>query len=420
MAVYNDLEYSEKIKIYDKGVSVNRSPWPASQSDPTMRFLRFLQLAWQNICILFALLIATELLAMLYYQVRYGMVTQAPKPFVGRVPETYPAGSVEARSFGEAGRIDPYWVPYVYWRMSPFQGRYVTVDASGRRHTWSSRKPNEATIEPRVKVFVFGGSTVWGLGASDEQTIPSHLAKILDRRFSKQVEVLNYGQIGYVSTQEVINLIRELQSALRPDIVVFYDGFNDTWFPLAEGAAGVTMGETNRYQEFNLLSPMQSPRLYSEIMKRRYTYLALQNLRRRIRPPTTSVAMGPDVVNSLASEIVRTYTVNVRTVQVLAKEFGFRPVFYWQPVVYSKKSKSAAEKKWADLSEKCKSLFQATYDRIKEAPCTNISDLFDDATETVFFDSCHVSEPTNELIAQRVAKDVVPLVNERLGQPARQ
>ena len=84
----------------------------------------------------------------------------------------------------------------------------------------------EAEQKP-VKLLMLGGSSLWGFGARDDQTIPSLLARKLHERGLK-VEVKNLAELGYVSTQEVIGLIRELQTGYRPDVVIFYDGVNDT------------------------------------------------------------------------------------------------------------------------------------------------------------------------------------------------
>ena len=74
---------------------------------------------------------------------------------------------------------------------------------------------------------MFGGSAVWGVGAPDDETIPSHLAALLNGELGVDANVRNLGRRGYVFTQEVIYLMRELQAGRRPDIVVFYNGVND-------------------------------------------------------------------------------------------------------------------------------------------------------------------------------------------------
>lgn len=377
-----------------------------------MRSLQFLRLAWVNVCIFVTLLVVMELLAMAYYAVRDPRAFfRKPEIFLGAPPTTYAPGSPEFLSYHEASLIAPHWTPFAYWRMDPFHGRYTNIESDGHRRTWSPAGANAA--QQRVKVWVIGGSTIWGLGAGDDQTIPSHLAKVLDSQFPSSIEVVNLGQPAYVSTQEVIGLLRELQSGARPDLVVFYDGFNDTWTTLP-GKAGVTLREDNREQEFDILNPDHSGRLYLELLKRRYLYKALQNVARRVRGGAKSDAPAPEKADSLASEIVRIYSANVRSVEGLGKEFGFTPLFYWQPVVFSKKTPSAAEKAIEAPLASWNPLFHATYERAKQAPSTNLSNLFDSTAETMFLDSCHVTEPANETIARRIAQDVAPLVSARL------
>ena len=53
---------------------------------------------------------------------------------------------------------------------------------------------------------MLGGSSLWGFGARDDQTIPSLLARKLHERGLK-VEIKNLSELGYVSTQELIGLI---------------------------------------------------------------------------------------------------------------------------------------------------------------------------------------------------------------------
>ena len=101
---------------------------------------------------------------------------------------------------------------------------------------------------------MLGGSSLWGFGAG---TIARSLRwSPASSTSGYRVEVRNLAEIGYVSTQEVVALVRELQAGYRPDLVIFYDGVNDTTSALLEGEAGVTTNERNRRAEFNI---RQSP-----------------------------------------------------------------------------------------------------------------------------------------------------------------
>ena len=157
-------------------------------------------------------------------------------------------------------------------------------------HLAISRQPASDRGERRsVKILTLGGSSLWGFGARDDQTIPSLLARSLHEK-GWRVELKNLAEIGYVSTQEVIALTRELQAGYRPDVVIFYDGVNDTTSALLEGEPGLTTNEINRRHEFNLLqSPARmAAALTVKLVKDSGSYRFAQMVRRRLDGETAS------------------------------------------------------------------------------------------------------------------------------------
>ena len=104
--------------------------------------------------------------------------------------------------FEETDSIQTSYDPFVGWRRRSFSGRYVNLDAEGIRKTWS---PSNANSQEDKKIYIFGGSAIWGHGSRDDYTIPSHLAKMLEEDGYK-FSVYNYGELAYVFTQEVFYL----------------------------------------------------------------------------------------------------------------------------------------------------------------------------------------------------------------------
>lgn len=86
----------------------------------------------------------------------------------------------------------------------------------------TTNQPNN----PIHQIMVFGGSTVWGTGSSDRNTIPSILQRRVNQK-SNAYAVKNYGFIA-VTIQQQLNKLKTL-SVNKGDIVVFYDGGNDLW-----------------------------------------------------------------------------------------------------------------------------------------------------------------------------------------------
>ncbi len=50
-----------------------------------------------------------------------------------------------------------------------------------------------------------------------------------------------------------------------------------------------------------------------------------------------------NVAEELAEDVLRVYSSNVKLVEEIGKSIGFDPVFYWQPVIFTKENLSFYE-----------------------------------------------------------------------------
>ena len=295
------------------------------------------------------------------------------------------------------------WTPYLYWRRPHFEGEHVRVDADGRRHTWS---PPDGGGAPRV--FVFGGSTTWGAGARNEFTIPSLLAKQMHEA-GIAVRVSNFGESGYVNTQGVIALLLELRSGNVPDVAVFYDGANDLFAALQAGRAGDPQNEDSRRREFN--SSKRRTKLALLVLQR--TFVGIDRLASSLR--TSDAEAGAQAgTQALASETLALYARNLQIVEALSERFGFATLYYWQPSVFSKAPRTAYEDSLVALRpERERELFRhaaALAARSGELAAiegfADLSNVFSDTPDPLFFDFIHLSEAGNALIASAMTSDL--------------
>jgi len=307
----------------------------------------------------------------------------------------------------ELEALAPRWEPYAYFRQRPFAGRTITIDELGRRAVWRP-PPAEPAGRAPVKILLLGGSSLWGYGARDDHTIPSILARLMHER-GVSVEIRNLSEIGYVNTQELVAMVRELQSGYRPDVVLFYDGVNDATSALLAGKPTLTTNEINRVREFNLL---QSPvRLIAALVGRLVADSALQRLarsigRRILGPPSDPHPVPAADPAALARGVVDGYRANVAIVDALAARYGFRPLFVWQPVVFSKarpapfEREEAAKYAWAEpiFAEVSRAIEAA--DGLRARPdFVDLADVFRDVDDLIFIDYCHTTEAGNARIA---------------------
>jgi lysophospholipase L1-like esterase len=317
--------------------------------------------------------------------------------------------------FRRAVRVD--WKPYVEWWQRPFSGGYVTLDERGLRRT-----PGENTAADRgIRILCFGGSTMMGMGARDEQTIPAVLARRLTE-LGHSVSVTNYGQLGHNSTQEAITLQQLLKAGERIDLAVFYDGINEMACAEQTGRADGLFNEARRQAEFNLLHPERRRDLIlaalSSVAPRTLRRLRqLTGLRLRGPLPVLEAELSRIDLNRLASDVVAAYTANLRLVRLLAREYGFQPLFFWQPVITTKKDKTDDEQRWENDYSRDPARRRLLYETIiggrrrcpelaSASDAIDLSSLFDDWSEPIYIDLYHLSEAGNAAVAEAMLPTV--------------
>lgn len=101
-------------------------------------------------------------------------------------------------------------------RLEQFSSITTNIDSNGLRVV-----PG-APHAPTGYIRFFGGSTMWGTGASDSGTIPA----LVQKHFPKY-KVINYGQSGLTSGQSLAILLKIIRSKEPLGTVIFYDGVND-------------------------------------------------------------------------------------------------------------------------------------------------------------------------------------------------
>jgi lysophospholipase L1-like esterase len=226
---------------------------------------------------------------------------------------------------------------YVHFRESPRKGTYVNVHEAGFR--LSADQGPWPPLPDSYNVFVFGGSTTFSYGLSDDQTVPSNLQRALAPRMSAPVHVYNFGVGSYQSTQERILFQELLIKAYRPRLAVFIDGLNDFAYPDVPSGTYVlgrlTRGaETPKRYEAVANWPIVQ---FAQGLKRRLTS-GRENHQPNANGPSPSRTDQPNAATSTAllDAVIGRYLANKRQIEAVAHEFGVQPVFVWQPIPFYK------------------------------------------------------------------------------------
>jgi lysophospholipase L1-like esterase len=311
----------------------------------------------------------------------------------------------------------PEFQPFIIWRNKEFHGKYLNISSAGLRKTWNINKKGKDI----KKIFCFGGSGLWGVIARDDYTIPSLLSQELVKSGFKSYYVENFGEKGYTFMQEIIQLILRLKEGDIPDDVIFYDGVNEVLAIYQPG------GEVGGIQHLADLRHKFSKKEISdlEMFARglralledksgiiRVVKLIRNNTKRwkERKSKRTYGQTSEKEINALCDRVVNKYLESISLVENLARIYGFRYKFFWQPNLFYARPSIPLELKLdcykdnggrlAVLLKKTYCLIAAKEDLPKEF--VNISDIFSDMPQPLYTDFCHITEEANQIVAKRI------------------
>jgi hypothetical protein len=302
------------------------------------------------------------------------------------------------------------FTPYILWRKKPFSGRYVNVDADGNRRT-----VNPDCSPKACRIWMFGGSSLWGAGAKDDETIPSILSKEYSRS-KGAVCITNFGEAGWVSTQGVIQLEIALKRTLSPpDLVLFYDGYTDAFSPYASGRNDFPLG----FEQLRDTVEENGQEAGLAYLKATNTYRLIgvcMNKLLSIKAQGQTGSKPVNTVNLFAHMAADNYLKNLMLLQSLSDRYGFRYEAYWTPLLFLGNRLFWAEHREMlhgdeQVSPGFSETLQKTHDLIFSAANPHVHDLtdiFDQTHEEVFVDlRGHTNPLGNRIVARRILETIV-------------
>lgn len=270
--------------------------------------------------------------------------------------------------------------PFVEFAPLPVSGRFVNIVPAGYRKGRSDAPWPPAKNE--LVVFVFGGSTTFGFGLPDGQTVVSALEENLGRQFpGRVVRCYNFGRGYYFSAQERQLFASLLEQGFIPNAAVFIDGLND--FVYYDGV------------------PQLAPALFA------------------FTAPDLPAPQRPEPANdreraAAVRQMIERYRQNIRLTEGIAQAYGVSPIFIGQPVPFLDFPMQPSTYPFQTTFAEHK-LAGWGYDRFKQAGregqfgerfvwCGN---AFVRAETIMYADSIHYSPAGAEMLAKCIADRVM-------------
>ena len=311
--------------------------------------------------------------------------------------------------------------PFTEFKERPYAGKYVNVDVNGFRLT-NGQGPWPPDRERYFNVFLFGGSTTFGFGVSDSQTVASHLQTSLSESgLLKEVHVYNFGRGSYYSTQERILFEKLVGTGFRPDVALFIDGLNDShhYDDRPSSATRIESALEGRPTAgANILARVPMVRAASAAGR----WLGL----RRNNDPAPEWAETPRDREACGDEsillgVINRYVENKKMIETVAAAYRVKTLFVWQPVAVYKYDQR--NNLFAGEEHPRRACVEGVYPLMSEFvgqhPLGNnflwAADIQEDVAEPLYVDSLHYSGRMSELFAQTI----VNAMSERALLPAK-
>lgn len=276
--------------------------------------------------------------------------------------------------------------PWTQFREKPRRGTYVNISQEGFRY---SQLQQVSLSDKGYKVFVFGGSNVFGYGVADTQTIAAYLQKRL-KTIQSDAIVYNFGRGYYYSTQQLVLLQELLRKGYTPDMVISLDGPNE-----------------------NQLQPSYTQSL-KELFRSRYhaaafhwqgivTLLPLSSL---LKPP------APDYdywKQQTPKDIALQYQKNRAMLDALGTQFEFTTRYCILPVPGYKNrylNHHFVSEPYLVNFEKYSILYGLFDNECNDSTIISLTDCLQKYPIQPFVDACHYSAAVNKLLADAIVDKV--------------
>lgn len=286
------------------------------------------------------------------------------------------------------------YVPFVVWRRLPLATPYVNIGPDGLRLHTAGRDNDRRDART---IGFFGGSTMWGTGVADDETIPAYFDVL-----TEGYRVTNYGEGGHTDRQQLAQLLNLINTGTMPDTVVFYGGFNHVW---THCNAAVTESLNGHMAEAKLRRALTERPLggyfWADIVAPPLGFVRRLVGEKRFVVNRYVCHDDPSRAEAVADTLLRTW----RAAEVLVTGHGGRFYAFLQPVAYLGRPYLDHLTLGRELAAE---QFQTTYSVLRERLAGGdfpyVHDLGDafDGDVPLYIDDAHVTAPGNEIVARRM------------------
>ena len=318
-----------------------------------------------------------------------------------QILETHSKYDWSEQYFKDEKKVKAEYHPFIGFKEKKIQTENINVDENGYRISRNnSKKPD---------VYFLGGSTMFGYGSNDENTIPSLFSKLT----IDSLTVRNLGNGAHNSSQNLIKIQDELLNHERPKYIVSYEGVNE----LNNLLKGI---KTNYRHPYSLIFKKTIDENQNETLSFKY-FLKSQTefLKTFIFISLRKIGIIPYINNydkyyidnKSIEKSVKILLNNWKILSFIGKDKNIDVFLFLQPHLRSDNHKSDYLGDVEDYKEFYDKMYPLIKEKIINDPSyesvkNNFYDLSKslDDKEAYFYDNCHLNPIGNRKIANEIIK----------------
>jgi hypothetical protein len=317
------------------------------------------------------------------------------------------------REFDRMGEAESYeFHPWAVSMERRFDGRFLTVEEHFDHNRRGTKPPAPADSgKKEFIIWLFGGSTMFGWGLPDDQTIASHVQDRLQRHLPQfRVKAVNHGHSYWFSSQEIALYVALLRTEPRPDVAMFLDGINDC-YRVSEGDEATAFW-ANAYAGWELLrKKFHDPDGNWFEFGADFPLVRLLRYLQMTSGPVNLFASVPSRYkrrpDDPVSRTLQIYRTNRDIAEAVSRRLGIDVHFFWQPTQWYMPDGVVNDEAPPSLP----GVYDALVSEASAGSLKNFHTLHDALwnVDKAYVDRFHYSDKGSQILARKMVERVSPV-----------
>lgn len=290
--------------------------------------------------------------------------------------------------FLEFNNLKTNYQPILGWSRSEFNGNSVTINSDGFRIKKNSNKTSNLPI-----LAFFGGSTMWGTGVVDSDTIPAQV----ENKLNNKIIAKNFAESGYNSRQSLDQLINQINKQENINSAIFYDGVND----IISGCRIGANANTHEQEDFIRFRVESDPGSFKAL------FSPTLHLLKKLVKHKYSYKYDCDINPVKAERVANILISNWKHARAISKANNINFTAFLQPVSFIGNHDTSELSLDNNMEQQYKVVYKILQNKVKAMQSSG-EDWIYDFSESLpeknkfFLDFCHLNAIGNKEIAERI------------------